>query len=62
MIAQLTPMRAMIFGGTLISFEMFCMANYYYSQSAVKKIFVKSDPGYESVRVHPYRYWVTEEG
>jgi len=60
MLAQITPVRAMLFGGSLISFEIFCMANYYYSRSAFKKIFV-NDPIYEKMHIHPYRYWVIED-
>lgn len=61
LLPQLTPARAMLFGGSLVSFEVFCMANYYYSRSAFKRIFVNSDPEYESLHIHPYRYWAVEE-
>lgn len=47
----IAPTRALLAGGVLYGAGVFWMANYYYLQSSLRSIFVKSDKNYANIKV-----------
>ncbi|ODV77557.1 uncharacterized protein CANTADRAFT_56352, partial [Suhomyces tanzawaensis NRRL Y-17324] len=48
---MMPPKRALAIGGVCYGIGAFCMINYYYKNSSLKKIFVNADRQYEQVKV-----------
>lgn len=47
----IAPSRTLLIGGSLYGAGVFWMANYYYGQSSLRSIFVKSDKNYGNIKV-----------
>ena len=48
---QFTPLKALLVGGVCYGAGVYYMSNYYYKRSALREIYVSSDPNFGSIKI-----------